>query len=54
MQQQCSSVNAGEQREALAKVIRFFDLGPNVASAAGGEGSGEAVPASGAGSKKAG
>lgn len=49
MQQHHSSVNAGEQREALAKVIRLFDLGPNPAPAGG-----EAAPASGEGSKKAG
>jgi len=53
MRQHYSSVNASEQREARAKVIRLFDLGPNPAPAAG-EGSGEAAPASGEGSKKAG
>jgi site-specific recombinase XerC len=54
MQQHYSTVNAAEQRDALAKVIRLFDPKVPTTSAPGGEGSGEGPRASGEGTKKAG
>lgn len=55
MQQHYSSVNAGEQRDALAKVVRLFDpAGKKGRPAPSGEGGGEGPPPSGEGSEKAG
>lgn len=52
MQHHYSTVNGGEQRAALAKVIRLFDPKPQPASAAegeGGEASGEGPSSGGEG-----
>jgi integrase len=54
MQQHYSTVNAAEQRDALAKVIRLFDPKVPATCAPGGEGSGEGPRPSGEGTKKAG
>ena len=51
MQHHCSTVNAAEQREALAKVIRLFALPP---PASGGEYGGEDALPGGEDKKKAG
>ena len=55
MQHHYSTVNGGEQRDALAKVISLFEAKPaSSSSEPGGEGSGEGPTPSGEGSKKAG
>lgn len=58
MQHHYSTVNGGEQRDALAKVVQLFNAptpAPSAPSAgAGGEESGEGRPAGGEGKKKAG
>ena len=51
MQQHYSTVNAAEQRDALAKVIRLF---ASAATDPSGEGSGEGGSPSGEDKKKAG
>jgi hypothetical protein len=44
MQHHHSTMNGGEQRAALAKVISLFDPKPRATTAEDGEGSGEVPP----------
>jgi hypothetical protein len=54
MQHHYSTVNAAEQRDALAKVIRLFAPVPTAPTIPSGEESGEGAEPSGEGTKKAG